>query len=195
MRGATREALLDVGWDVDMQYERRPDVVDAPLGRLTSGHLAREPARSARAKRPAPYRKAVRAGHQAEPAVRGGLTQLWGPRVRAQPVLVPVEDEHGDRHLWTTSSRASCRWTRRIFQEAGIDGGAGVSALALTVRNDEEVDRGLVAVAVAAAAMNLLGLLTVLLSAQGASWPTTMWAVAISPAYGGAAPAVRGVKS
>jgi hypothetical protein len=78
-----------------------------------------------------------------------------------------------------------------MFQEAGIDGGAGVSALALTVRNDEEVDRGLAAVA----AMNLLGLLTALLSAQGASWPTTMWAVASSPAYGGAAPAVRGVKS
>jgi hypothetical protein len=57
--------------------------------------------------------------------------------------------------------------------------------------HDEEVDRGLAAVA----AMNLLGLLTALLSAQGASWSTTMRAVASSPAYGGAAPAVRGVKS
>jgi hypothetical protein len=65
-----------------------------------------------------------------------------------------------------------------------------VSALALTARTDEEVDRGLAAVA----AMNLLDSLTALLTANGAARGTTLRAVVSSVAYGGAALAVRSMK-
>ncbi len=68
---------------------------------------------------------------------------------------------------------------------------AVISALALTARTDEEVDRGLAAVA----AMNLLDSVTALLAARGAGRRTTMRAVASSLAYGGAALAVRSMKS
>jgi hypothetical protein len=65
-----------------------------------------------------------------------------------------------------------------------------VSALALTARTDEEVDRGLLAVA----AMNLLDTVTALATAGKAGTRTTTWAVASSLAYGGAALAVRSMK-
>jgi hypothetical protein len=65
-----------------------------------------------------------------------------------------------------------------------------ISALALTARTDEEVDRGLLAVA----AMNLLDSVTALASARGASRATTVRAVASSLVYGGAALAVRSMK-
>ncbi len=68
---------------------------------------------------------------------------------------------------------------------------AVISALALTARTDEEVDRGLAAVA----AMNLLDSATALLAARGAGRATTVRAVASSLAYGGAALAVRSMKS
>jgi hypothetical protein len=65
-----------------------------------------------------------------------------------------------------------------------------VSALALTARTEEEVDRGLLAVA----AMNLLDTVTALATAGKAGRRTTTWAVASSLAYGGAALAVRSMK-
>jgi hypothetical protein len=65
-----------------------------------------------------------------------------------------------------------------------------ISLLALTARTDDEVDRGLAAVA----AMNLLDSLTALMAARGAGGRTTRRAVASSLAYGGAALAVRSMK-
>ena len=65
-----------------------------------------------------------------------------------------------------------------------------ISALALTARTEEEVDRGLAAVA----AMNLLDSLTALMAAGGASRATTVRAIASSVAYGGAALAVRSME-
>ena len=65
-----------------------------------------------------------------------------------------------------------------------------ISALALTARTDEEVDRGLAAVA----AMNLLDSVTALMAAREAGRRTTMIAVASSLAYGAAALAVRSMK-
>jgi hypothetical protein len=65
-----------------------------------------------------------------------------------------------------------------------------ISALALTARTDEEVDRGLLAVA----AMNLLDTVTALAGAGKAGTATTTRAVASSLAYGGAALAVRSMK-
>ena len=62
-----------------------------------------------------------------------------------------------------------------------------VSVLALTAKTDEEVDRGLAAVA----AMNLLDSVTALAGARGAKVSTTMRAVVSSLAYGAAALAVR----
>ncbi len=67
---------------------------------------------------------------------------------------------------------------------------AVISALALTARTDEEVDRGLAAVA----AMNLFDSVTALMAARGAGRATTVRAVASSLAYGGAALAVRSMK-
>jgi hypothetical protein len=65
-----------------------------------------------------------------------------------------------------------------------------ISALALTARTDEEVDRGLLAVA----AMNLLDSVTALAAAGKAGRATTLRAVASSVVYGGAALAVRSMK-
>jgi hypothetical protein len=65
-----------------------------------------------------------------------------------------------------------------------------VSALALTTRTEEEVDRGLLAVA----AMNLLDTVTALAAAGKAGGRTTTTAVVSSLAYGGAALAVRSMK-
>ena len=65
-----------------------------------------------------------------------------------------------------------------------------VSALALTARTDEEVDRGLAAVA----AMNLVDSLTALMAARGAGVRTTLTAVASSLAYGAAALVVRSMR-
>ena len=65
-----------------------------------------------------------------------------------------------------------------------------ISALALTARTDEEVDRGLLAVA----AMNALDSVTALASAGGAKGSTTLRAVLSSLAYGAAALAVRSMK-
>ena len=65
-----------------------------------------------------------------------------------------------------------------------------ISALALTARTEEEVDRGLAAVA----AMNLLDSMTALMAAGGAARATTVRAIASSVAYGGAALAVRSMK-
>jgi hypothetical protein len=65
-----------------------------------------------------------------------------------------------------------------------------VSALALTARTEEEVDRGLLAVA----AMNLLDTVTALAAAGKAGGRTTTTAVVSSLAYGGAALAVRSMK-
>jgi hypothetical protein len=65
-----------------------------------------------------------------------------------------------------------------------------VSALALTARTDEEVDRGLLAVA----AMNLLDTVTALAAAGKAGRRTTTTAVVSSLLYGGAALAVRSMK-
>ena len=66
-----------------------------------------------------------------------------------------------------------------------------ISALALTAKTDEEVDRGLAAVA----AMNLLDSVTALMAARGASRRTTVTAIASSLVYGGAALMVRSMKS
>jgi hypothetical protein len=66
-----------------------------------------------------------------------------------------------------------------------------ISGLALTARNEEEVDRGLAAVA----AMNLLDTVTALAAASQAGRRTTVWAITSSLAYGGAALAVRSMKS
>jgi hypothetical protein len=65
-----------------------------------------------------------------------------------------------------------------------------VSALALTARTDEEIDRGLAAVA----AMNLLDSVTALFAARGARAATTLRAIASSAAYGVAALAVRSMR-
>ena len=65
-----------------------------------------------------------------------------------------------------------------------------ISGLALTARTEEEVDRGLAAVA----AMNLLDSVTALMAAGGSGRATTVRAVASSIAYGGAALAVRSMK-
>ena len=65
-----------------------------------------------------------------------------------------------------------------------------VSALALTAKTDEEVDRGLAAVAAA----NLLDTVTALAGAGKAGGRTTTWAVASSLAYGAAALWVRSMK-
>ena len=65
-----------------------------------------------------------------------------------------------------------------------------ISGLALTARTDEEVDRGLLAVA----AMNLLDTVTALMAAGEAGRKTTTWAVGSSVAYGAAALAVRSMK-
>ena len=65
-----------------------------------------------------------------------------------------------------------------------------LSALALTAKTDEEVDRGLAAVA----AMNLLDTLTALAAAGKAGSRTTATAVASSLAYGTAALWVRSMK-
>lgn len=66
-----------------------------------------------------------------------------------------------------------------------------VSGLALTARTEEEVDRGLAAVA----AMNLLDTVTALAAAPQAGRRTTARAIISSLAYGGAALAVRSMKS
>jgi hypothetical protein len=65
-----------------------------------------------------------------------------------------------------------------------------ISALALTAKNDEETDRGLLAVA----AMNALDAVTALAAAGKAGSRTTVTAVLSSLAYGGAALAVRSMK-
>jgi hypothetical protein len=65
-----------------------------------------------------------------------------------------------------------------------------VSVLALTARTDEEVDRGLAAVA----AMNLVDSVTALMAARKAGASTTLRALASSAAYGAAALAVRSMK-
>ncbi len=66
-----------------------------------------------------------------------------------------------------------------------------ISGLALTARTEEEIDRGLAAVA----AMNLLDMVTALAAAPQAGRRTTVWAITSSLAYGGAALAVRSLKS
>jgi len=76
---------------------------------------------------------------------------------------------------------------QRLFGSRAL----AISVLALTARTDEEVDRGLAAVA----AMNLLDSVTALLAARGEGRRTTMRAVASSLTYGGAALAVRSMKS
>ena len=65
-----------------------------------------------------------------------------------------------------------------------------ISVLALTAKTDDEVDRGLLAVA----AMNLLDTVTALAGAGSAGGRTTRRAVASSLAYGAAALAVRSMK-
>ncbi|MDK3258537.1 hypothetical protein [Blastococcus capsensis] len=65
-----------------------------------------------------------------------------------------------------------------------------VSALALTAKTDEEVDRGLAAVA----AMNLLDTLTALAGAGKAGGRTTRRAVVSSLAYGATALWIRSLK-
>jgi hypothetical protein len=101
-----------------------------------------------------------------------GLLSVVAPRVVANSYGVPV-------------TPAGLQLQRLFGSRAAV-----ISALALTARTDEEVDRGLAAVA----AMNLLDSLTALLAARGAGRRTTMWAVASSLAYGGAALAVRSMK-
>ena len=65
-----------------------------------------------------------------------------------------------------------------------------MSALALTAKTDEEIDRGLLALA----AVNLLDTVTALAAAGKAGTSTTVRAVVSSLAYGGAALAVRSMK-
>jgi hypothetical protein len=101
-----------------------------------------------------------------------GLLSVLAPRAVASGYGVPVTP--GGLQL------------QRLFGSRALV----VSALALTARTDEEVDRGLAAVA----AMNLLDSLTALLTANGAARGTTLRAVVSSVAYGGAALAVRSMK-
>ena len=65
-----------------------------------------------------------------------------------------------------------------------------IGVLGMTARTEEEVDRGLAAVA----AMNLLDSVTALMAARGSGRPTTVRAIASSLAYAGAALAVRSMK-
>ncbi|WP_147263028.1 hypothetical protein [Geodermatophilus sp. TF02-6] len=101
-----------------------------------------------------------------------GLVSLVAPRAVATGYGVPVTP--GGLQL------------QRLFGSRALV----VSALALTARTDEEVDRGLVAVA----AMNLLDSVTALATSRGAGRRTTVRAVASSLAYGAAALAVRFMK-
>jgi hypothetical protein len=67
-----------------------------------------------------------------------------------------------------------------------------ISALGLTARTDEELDRGLLAVA----AMNALDAVTALAAAaRGTTRSTTVRAIASSVVYGGAALGIRSMKS
>ncbi|TFV62246.1 hypothetical protein E4P41_07695 [Geodermatophilus sp. DF01-2] len=75
---------------------------------------------------------------------------------------------------------------QRLFGSRAL----AVAGLALTARTDEEVDRGLAAVA----AMNAIDAVTALAAAKGAGRPTTLRAVVSSAAYGAAALAVRSMK-
>ena len=102
-----------------------------------------------------------------------GLLSVVAPRAVAKSYGVPV-------------TPAGLQLQRLFGSRAAV-----ISALALTARTDEEVDRGLAAVA----AMNLLDSVTALLAARGAGRRTTVTAVASSLAYGGAALAVRSMKS
>jgi hypothetical protein len=101
-----------------------------------------------------------------------GLLSVVAPRAVANSYGVPV-------------TPAGLQLQRLFGSRAAV-----ISALALTARTDEEVDRGLAAVA----AMNLLDSVTALLASRGAGRRTTMRAVASSLAYGGAALAVRSMK-
>jgi hypothetical protein len=101
-----------------------------------------------------------------------GLLSVVAPRAVANSYGVPV-------------TPAGLQLQRLFGSRAAV-----ISTLALTARTDEEVDRGLAAVA----AMNLLDSVTALLAARGAGRRTTMRAVASSLAYGGAALAVRSMK-
>lgn len=65
-----------------------------------------------------------------------------------------------------------------------------ISVLALTARTQDEVDRGLAAVA----AMNVLDAATALLAASGSGRATTTRAIASSLVYGAAAAAVRAME-
>ncbi len=101
-----------------------------------------------------------------------GLLSVVAPRAVANSYGVPV-------------TPAGLQLQRLCGSRAAV-----ISALALTARTDEEVDRGLAAVA----AMNMLDSVTALMAARDAGRKTTVWAVASSAAYGGAALAVRSMK-
>ena len=67
-----------------------------------------------------------------------------------------------------------------------------ISALGLTAQTEEEIDRGLLAVAV----MNAVDTLTALAAAaRGTGRPTTIRAIASSLVYGGAALGIRSMKA
>jgi hypothetical protein len=77
---------------------------------------------------------------------------------------------------------------QRLFGSRAL----AISALALTAKTEEEVDRGLLAVA----AMNVLDAWTALAAAaRGTGRPTTVRALVSSAVYGGAALAIRSMKS
>ena len=101
-----------------------------------------------------------------------GLLSVVAPRAVANSYAVPV-------------TPAGLQLQRLFGSRAAV-----ISALALTARTDEEVDRGLAAVA----AMNLLDSLTALGAARGAGRGTTVRAVGSSLVYGAAALAVRSMK-
>ena len=101
-----------------------------------------------------------------------GLTSIVAPRVVAGTYGVPV-------------TPAGLQ-LQRLFGSRAL----AISVLALTARTDEEVDRGLAAVA----AMNLLDSVTALLAASGSGRTTTMRAVGSSLLYGAAALGVRSMK-
>ena len=102
-----------------------------------------------------------------------GLVSVVAPRAIAGAYGVPVT--------------AAGLQLQRLFGSRALV----ISALALTARTEEEVDRGLTAVA----AMNLLDSVTALAAAKGAARATTLRALASSLAYGGAALAVRSMKN
>ncbi|MGY1640802.1 hypothetical protein ACI782_06655 [Geodermatophilus sp. SYSU D00703] len=75
---------------------------------------------------------------------------------------------------------------QRLFGSRAL----AVTALALTARTDEEVDRGLAVVA----AMNAVDTLTALAAARQSGRRTSVTAIASSLAYGAAALAIRSLK-